>query len=71
MDDVLASRLLRYAPSRTYLLEALHDAQELFGGWLPGRRGADRDLSGRAGGRRLRRHRVLRDVPHRAGRPQA
>ena len=35
MDDELASRLLRYAPSRTYLLEALHDAQELFGGWLP------------------------------------
>ena len=35
MDDALASRLPRYAPSRTYLLEALHDAQELFGGWLP------------------------------------
>ena len=35
MDDELASRLSRYAPSRTYLLEALHDAQELFGGWLP------------------------------------
>ena len=35
MDDELAPRLSRYTPSRTYLLEALHDAQELYGGWLP------------------------------------
>ena len=68
MDDALASRLLCDAPSPTYLLEALHDAQELFGGWLS--RPTVEQIATyleAAGGRRLRRDRVLRDVSGRAG----
>ncbi len=35
LTDTVAARLAYYPPARTYLLEALHDAQELCGGWLP------------------------------------
>ncbi len=35
MDDAVAACLSRYDRKRTYLIEVLHDVQELYHGWLP------------------------------------